>query len=1550
MPLISGNNALTHFSHPLAVSKLEARFSIQQKTERFRLEFDSPQSDSLELGQVVVLNQTNDGLVPYGTTNSSSFKLGVLVELSYGRTVAFIKPFNKIITDFVNPRILDGQAGDTYYISDSGTINTSSDGTELYYQITNPVSTVVEATALDVQMTDSDSLLVNGVLCSSGQRSVENIKDDIELQKGLHGVTATAPVPDTALKSFDAQAPNFDAFLAVSNDSGTTYVNPSFTISDGIQSTTVTIQGSSVTTKPHPDEPNYLTVDATEMMSIINSAMLSESVPVTASTFSHSSGNNSTFYPGLKLTLNPESTGTALTITQVTNDVTNRSFAQSFGLPTTVQRITGKRLTLTRADGGDILLTGTGLFVNNNGMVSSSSGRPPILLMAGSSGAQGPQGPVGPQGNAGLDADNTSIATTLSVDPTFVSNVSASSTLQTALTQSLKNDSAFVDATKGDQGERGIQGVQGPQGSAGTGITFKGTKESYAKLIEEEASNAAQGDAWLVQTVNGSTSDSLWIHDGTNFVDGGSIQGPQGIQGPIGPEGPQGPIGLTGQDADNSEVATNLAADSSFVASVAQSSTLSSNIATTLAGTSSFLESVEGPEGPVGPAGPKGDQGIPGTDGTDGATGSQGLSAYQVWEAMSGNSGKSQEEYIDAITGPAGQDANNNDIAATLSATNTFVASVAASSTLSGNIAIDLADDDVFKAAVKGEQGEKGNQGDPGINGTQGIQGEKGDQGNSITGVTLNSQHQLVNSIENTPDQTTTSVRGPQGEKGDQGNSLTSIALNENYELEIDIEGQTTTTTASVRGPQGLQGAQGNKGDKGEKGDQGIQGETGPQGNQGPQGSTGTGIIFKGSVSTNPSGNGQVDASSETFTPEQGDAVLNSTSDELFIFDGTDWVGGGSIQGPPGAQGSTGAKGDKGDKGDTGATGQDGSDLTVTQVTNNSDNTITITFSDGTVHTTASLKGDTGSQGPKGDTGETGAAGADADSYIEDSSTATDKLWSSSKIFTELSDKADASDIPDVSSFITGYNVSKEDVTAHQAELIITESQITADFSKYQAADSNIVSDANYVATDNNYTDDEKSKLFGIQAGAKDDQTAEEIVGLINTDTTAKGTLKTALGITGTLGTAAYTAISDYATAAQGANADSALQSGDNISELNNNAGYLTVHPTINAATENLTNSGRTYIQSIGLDSNGHVTSVSTATDTDTTYSAASGGGLSVSDEKFSIDNSVTAATLNNPAKTVNLSFNAKGLITSAALQDIQIEKSQVTDLAFGTSDTNAVKIDSDEIDAGEYARFTADGLESLTSAEVKTDLSLNHVENTALSTWPGSLNITTLGTVASGTWEGTSIADSYIASANTWNTAATDLGNKANLTTETKTDLVSAINELETNNNSTQSSLDDLLDDVGTATLATSAQTITGAINELDGEINTVEASIGLTTAGAYQVRSGSNYIDSLSSVVAEATALDTQVKANADNIALLEIRDGGLFEEDASSVYYPSKIKISGHLGPFRIDLDQIITNNGCGHIIFFGTGSKRHEDRHFKVLKDGNCNHTIFTGTTL
>ena len=60
----------------------------------------------------------------------------------------------------------------------------------------------------------------------------------------------------------------------------------------------------------------------------------------------------------------------------------------------------------------------------------------------------------------------------------------------------------------------------------------------------------------------------------------------------------------------------------------------------------------------------------------------------------------------------------------------------------------------------------------------------------------------------------------------------------------------------------------------------------------------------------------------------------------------------------------------------------------------------------------------------------------------------------------------------------------------------------------------------------------------------------------------------------------------------------------------NTTSGFLTAHPVISGAASSSDNSGRTYIQDITLDSNGHVTGITTATETvtDTTYSVGDGG------------------------------------------------------------------------------------------------------------------------------------------------------------------------------------------------------------------------------------------------------------------------------------------------------------------------------------------------------
>jgi len=115
------------------------------------------------------------------------------------------------------------------------------------------------------------------------------------------------------------------------------------------------------------------------------------------------------------------------------------------------------------------------------------------------------------------------------------------------------------------------------------------------------------------------------------------------------------------------------------------------------------------------------------------------------------------------------------------------------------------------------------------------------------------------------------------------------------------------------------------------------------------------------------------------------------------------------------------------------------------------------------------------------------------------------------------------------------------------------------------------------------------------------------------------------------------------------------LASGDNISVLVNDSGYLNAHPTISNAASNSDNAGRVYIQDLLFDGNGHVTGVTTATETgiDTTYTAGTGLALNGTEFYTSGDadfNSVTVATgviltSATPSVTTNKLYNIGGTL-----------------------------------------------------------------------------------------------------------------------------------------------------------------------------------------------------------------------------------------------------------------------------------------------------------------
>lgn len=132
------------------------------------------------------------------------------------------------------------------------------------------------------------------------------------------------------------------------------------------------------------------------------------------------------------------------------------------------------------------------------------------------------------------------------------------------------------------------------------------------------------------------------------------------------------------------------------------------------------------------------------------------------------------------------------------------------------------------------------------------------------------------------------------------------------------------------------------------------------------------------------------------------------------------------------------------------------------------------------------------------------------------------------------------------------------------------------------------------------------------------------------------------------------------------------VQSGDNISVLVNNVGYLTSHPSITAASSS-NNGGRTYIQDILLDSNGHVTGITTATemmvDTDTTYSA--GTGLQLSGTTFNVDSSVIRSGNNISLLNNNSNYTTSGSNIGQFVNDVGYLTSHPTISAASSSNNS---------------------------------------------------------------------------------------------------------------------------------------------------------------------------------------------------------------------------------------------------------------------------------------
>ena len=247
---------------------------------------------------------------------------------------------------------------------------------------------------------------------------------------------------------------------------------------------------------------------------------------------------------------------------------------------------------------------------------------------------------------------------------------------------------------------------------------------------------------------------------------------------------------------------------------------------------------------------------------------------------------------------------------------------------------------------------------------------------------------------------------------------------------------------------------------------------------------------------------------------------------------------------------------------------------------------------------------------------------------------------------------------------------------------------------------------------------------------------------------------------------------SDYATAAQGAKADSAQQPPSEGAFANGDKTKLDGIEAGATADQTQADINGLAITTVVALSSGSISSdfgnidngSSTLNTGAATVASLVLGGHSVDDidlggEFVDSDNHLmSAAAINDRFAQINASTTGNAATATAlatarniagvsfdGTADISLNNNAITNGAGYTTNTGTVDTTGTPV-ANDFAKFTdANTIEGRSIAEVKSDLSLNNVENTAISTFAGTSNITTVGTIGTGTWQGTAIASAYL-------------------------------------------------------------------------------------------------------------------------------------------------------------------------------------------------------------
>ena len=223
----------------------------------------------------------------------------------------------------------------------------------------------------------------------------------------------------------------------------------------------------------------------------------------------------------------------------------------------------------------------------------------------GPQGVQGVQGPQGIQGTQGIpgEAATVQVGTVTTGEEGTQAVVTNAGTSNAAVLNFTIPKGATgatgpqgIQGEKGDTGATGPQGPQGEKGEPGNGFAILG----YYGTLEALQSGVPSPDLGAAYAVGSTAPYNIYIWSGTEWIDHGTIQGPQGPKGDTGAQGPQGEKGETGATGP---------------------------------------QGPKGDTGATGPQGPKGDTGSTGATGPQGPQGEQGPQGIQGVQGPQGPTG-----------------------------------------------------------------------------------------------------------------------------------------------------------------------------------------------------------------------------------------------------------------------------------------------------------------------------------------------------------------------------------------------------------------------------------------------------------------------------------------------------------------------------------------------------------------------------------------------------------------------------------------------------------------------------------------------------------------------------------------------------------------------------------------------------------------------------------------------------------------------------------------------------------------------------------------------